>query len=110
MPQEKTKFKYENLPNEKSEDTLLANLFDRVEDSVKGYYEEFRHSLFCEMLADRIADRNYPLIDDNQADAFDNLLAKNLYNELLSGGNENFVHIDAPKICDKIKRIKMAQQ
>ncbi len=105
-PQTQPKFKFKNIPNEKTEDALLADLIDRIEDSVKDYYEEYRHSLFCEMLADRVADRNYPVINNSENDAFENLLAKNLYYELIKSASENYVHIDAPKICDKIKRVK----
>lgn len=105
-PQTQSKYKFKKMPNEKTEDALLADLIDSIEDSVKDYYEEYRRSLFCEMLADRIADRNYPVIGNSESDAFDNLLAKNLYYELIKSASEYYVHIDAPKICDKIKRVK----
>ncbi len=109
-PQAQSKLKLKKMPNEKSEDALLADLIDRIEDSVKDYYEEYRRSLFCEMLADIVADRNYPVIGNSENDAFDNLLAKNLYYELIKSANGNYVHIDAPKICDKIKRLKRELQ
>ncbi len=105
-PKIQSKFKFKNMPNEKTVDNLLADLIDRIEDSVSDYYEEYRHSLFCEMLADRVADRNYPVIGNSENDAIDNLIAKNLYFEIIKGASENYVHIDAPKICDKIKRVK----
>lgn len=105
-PKTQSKFKFKNLPNEKTEDNMLSDLIDRIEDSVGEYYEEYRHLLFYEMLADRIADRNYPVIGSSEVDAFDNMLAKNLYFEILKSANESYVHIDAPKICDKILRAK----
>lgn len=101
-----SKFELKNMLIEKTEDTLLADLIDRIEDSVKEYYEEYRHSLFCEMLADRVADRNYPVIGNSESDALDNLLAKNLYYQILRGTGESYVILDAPKICDKIGRAK----
>lgn len=54
MPRKKPKFKFCNFPNEKSEETLLADLTDKIEDSVSGYYEEFRKALFSEMLEERV--------------------------------------------------------
>jgi len=106
-PKPQSKFAFKKFPNEKTEDTLMSDLLDRIEDSVKEYYEDYRHSLFCEMLADKIADRNYPVIGNSEVDAFDNLLAKKFYYEILNGGCENFVHIEAPEICNKIRRAKI---
>ena len=93
------------LPNEKSDETQLADLTDRIDASVREYCEEYAHALFCEMLADIIADRNYPVIAGSETDALLNLTAKNLYCEILMSGNERFVTIAAPKICDKIERV-----
>jgi len=104
--QESAKLVLKKISYEKTEDTMLADLLDRIEDSVKVFYEEYRNNLFCEILADKIADRNYPVVCNSEADAFDNLVAKNLYYELIKNSDGNYVHIDAPRISDKIKRVK----
>ena len=109
-PNTQSNLKLNNITSEKTEDVLLADLIDKIEDSVKDNYEAYRRALFAEMLADRIADRNYPVLDYNQVDLLDNLLAKNLYYELILNGREDYVHIDAPKICNKLKRIKRVLQ
>lgn len=57
MPKEEPRFVFSNFPNEKSEGVLLADLTDKIEDSVSGYYEEFRKALFSEMLKERVYKR-----------------------------------------------------
>lgn len=57
MPSEKPRFVFSNFPNEKSEGILLADLTDKIEDSVSGYYEEFRKALFSEMLEECVYKR-----------------------------------------------------
>lgn len=106
-PKTQPKYKYSNLPNEPSPDRLVSDLYDKIEDSVKVRYEEYRRLLFCEMLADRIADKNYPVTNNNEIGALDNLLAKNLYFELLKKDFDNYVHIEAPKIDEQIKNRKV---
>lgn len=103
-PEPQTVYEFRALSYEKSDETLLSDLTDRIDFSVRGYCEEYAHALFCEMLADIIADKNYPVISGSETDALVNLIAKNLYCDILTSGNERFVSIDAPKICDKIKR------
>ena len=104
VPQKEPNYKFEKMPNKKTDECRLSDLCDKIDNSVKNFYEEFCNSVFCEKLADIIADRNYPII--NAQDAFDNLLAKNLYYEILKNGNENFAIIYAPKIGDKLKARK----
>lgn len=101
------KYKFINLPNEPSPDRQVSDLYDKIDDSVNIYYEEYRRFLFCEMLADRIADINYPVTNDNEIDPLDNLLAKNLYFELLKKDFDRYVHIEAPKIDEQIKSKKL---
>ena len=54
MPKEKAVFKCKAIPYEKTQDNLLADLRDRIEDSVVEYYREYRNSLFDEMLAEKL--------------------------------------------------------
>ncbi len=55
MPKTETVFNLKFFPYQKSDDFLLSDLIDRIEDSVEDYYEEYRLSLFCEMCAEKIA-------------------------------------------------------
>lgn len=106
LPENQNTLNLKNLHYERTEDTLLADFIDKIEDSVRNYYEEYRNSLFNEMLADKIADRNYPVVGVNESDILTNIIAKNLYFEILQGGVENFAYIGAPKICEKIRILK----
>ena len=54
MPKDKTKFKCKAIPYEKTQDNLLADLLDGIEDSVKEYYQEYRNALFDEMLCEKL--------------------------------------------------------
>ncbi|MDE6473552.1 MAG: hypothetical protein K2L70_00430 [Clostridia bacterium] len=53
-PKVKTKFELKAMPYEKIGDNLLADLHDRIEDSIKEYYEYYCRSLFEEMLIDKL--------------------------------------------------------
>ena len=106
MPKTSSKLRLNNITYEKTEDIMLADLIDKIEDSVKESYESYRFALFAEMLADRIADRNYPVFGNSETDSFNNLIAKNLYYELIMSGRDDCIHIDAPKICHKLRMEK----
>ncbi len=95
-----------NCSKVKTNDLLLSDLFDRIGDSLGNNIEKYRNSVFCELLAEKIANRNYPIVENNEDEATDNLLAKELYFKILISDDGNFVHIEAPKICDKIQNLK----
>lgn len=90
----------------KNEDTVLSDLIDRVEDSVSKYYAEYQQSMFCDMLAEKLANKNYPVVESVEDEAIDNLLAKNLYYQILRHGNTDLIDIAAPKIDKHIENAK----
>jgi len=106
IPQTARKIELRNFSKVKTNDLLLSDLFDRIGDSLGSNIEKYRYSVFCEMLAEIIADRNYPIVENNEDEAFDNVLAKELYFKILLSGDGNFAHIEAPKISDKIQKLK----
>ncbi len=56
MPKTELKFGYEYkaIPYEKTQDNLFSDLCDRIEDSIKEYYQEYRNAVFDEVLAEKL--------------------------------------------------------
>lgn len=56
MPKTELKFGYEYkaVPYEKTQDNLFSDLCDRIEDSIKEYYQEYRNAVFDEVLAEKL--------------------------------------------------------
>lgn len=106
-PNVESKLKLAPLPFERTQDILMSDLSDRIFDSVADYYEQYKRCAFCETLAEKIANKNYPVLDCDEADSLDNLLAKNLYYKLLRDGDfDDIVTISATKIDKQIMRAK----
>lgn len=106
-PNVESKLKLAPLPLERTQDVLMSNLSDRIFDSVADYCEQYKRCVFCETLAEKIANKHYPVPDCDEADFLDNLLAKNLYYKLLLDADfDDIVTISATKIDKQIMRAK----
>ncbi|MDE7216357.1 MAG: hypothetical protein K2O08_06070 [Clostridia bacterium] len=50
IPETKSTYKFNNMPNEKSTEAKIADFSDRIYDSVQDYYLDFQNALFCDLL------------------------------------------------------------
>ncbi len=74
-PKSKSKIKLERMPYEKTRDNLIADIRDRIEDSIKDFYNEYKLQMFLEMIAERFA-ANKNLASESQVDEFGNVYLK----------------------------------
>ncbi|MDE5654537.1 MAG: hypothetical protein K2I46_02900 [Clostridia bacterium] len=54
MPKTELNFEFKAIPYKKTEDNMLSDLCDRIEDSINEFYKEYRNCLFDEMLAEKL--------------------------------------------------------
>lgn len=107
VPARKLNYEFKNLVLEDTLERRLADFSDQLYDSVQSYFKNFENELFCEMLSDKIADKNYPVFEHNEGAAFDNLLAKNLYQKIIKACGTDFISFKAPKINEEIEKTKV---
>lgn len=56
-PKPQNKYTYTNMPNEKTQDVLLADLRDRLQDSVEPFYTKFQLHLYYDAFAEFCVER-----------------------------------------------------
>ena len=108
VPDIESRLNLTDMPYKRTEDLLISDLSDRIFDSVAPYYEKYREYVFCEILAEKLANKNYPIIESNPIiDCDENILAKHLYFKLLLlENNLDFANISAAKIDGQLERAK----
>ena len=55
-PKQQAKLQLNAMPYEKNQDNMLSDLLDRIEDSVKDYYKEFKRALLEEIIVNKLLD------------------------------------------------------
>lgn len=78
----------------------LADLQDRIYDSVSAYMEEYEKDVYLEKIAKRVTDINYPLNGYDENALFLNFRAEEVYIKLLKENGDAYVHMEAPRIDD----------
>lgn len=95
-----------NLGENKSDknENELADLKDRIYDSVSEYLEAYEQDMYLEKLAKRVTDINYPLNGYDEKALFLNFRAEEIYIKILKENGDAYVHMGTPRIDELIKK------
>lgn len=97
MPEQESHFEFKNFIFEDSMERKLADFCDLLHDSVEEYFKEFQKSFFNEILANKIADTKYPVLNYDENTICSNLSTKNHYYKILQTYGDEIIHIEISK-------------
>lgn len=92
------------LPGADAEANELADLRDRLYDSVSGYLEVFEGDVFIEKLGERLADINYPAVESDEVSIYKHDIAAEIYVSVLKENGIKCVGVTIPSIDKEIMK------